>query len=540
MPLPIPFYLRNSQTTPLTHLQLDGNLTILSDKIDNTTAVNVGTGVGIFQDKEVSANGGSLNLYSLSGTNGINIGISGQTVVIDGNNAGGGGSSVNYWTAGTGVRAVKLIENFSEASGDYSVVGGSGNTANGTGSLVVGVGNYSSGDTSFVGGGIGKGVHVGNNVTGTTNFVFGIGNFVTGLRNVVLGSGLDVDISNKVLANSTFVLGGNNTIYDNGFAGTTTNESLINGLAHTVSGPMSHSVIFNSSNNIGGMETGEEGGVDSVTGVLLAGINNSMTGKTTACAILTGQNNRIVPVRGGSEFGTTSVINSAIIAGAQNQIGFPTLPPVGIQSTSILSGSKMSGMTTDTAYANKLQATTKVRVSTYDYLITNNLENTDSPTIHNVVHDTDSIAAIAVGAGGGEIVRYGLCGEEWPFTAGQIVYLENDGCWKQTNVATSGVTDGKMLGFALDNSTVSGGEPGKGKGILIRGHARLAELPPSALPGDPLYLDASTTGTLTKTPPSTSGNIVRAVGHLVGGSGLGTADDAYIFFNPDITYLQVS
>ena len=99
MPLPIPFYLRNSQTTPLTHLQLDGNLTILSDKIDNTTAVNVGTGVGIFQDKEVSANGGSLNLYSLSGTNGINIGISGQTVVIDGNNAGGGGSSVNYWTA---------------------------------------------------------------------------------------------------------------------------------------------------------------------------------------------------------------------------------------------------------------------------------------------------------------------------------------------------------------------------------------------------------------------------------------------------------
>ena len=49
MPLPIPFYLRTSQNTALTHAQLDGNLSILSTKIDNTTCGNIGTGIGIFQ-----------------------------------------------------------------------------------------------------------------------------------------------------------------------------------------------------------------------------------------------------------------------------------------------------------------------------------------------------------------------------------------------------------------------------------------------------------------------------------------------------------
>jgi len=84
MPLPIPFYLRNSQTSPLTHAQLDGNLSILSTKIDNTTCNNMGGGVGIFKSKQINANDGIMNLYSLSGSNGINVGISGNTLVISG------------------------------------------------------------------------------------------------------------------------------------------------------------------------------------------------------------------------------------------------------------------------------------------------------------------------------------------------------------------------------------------------------------------------------------------------------------------------
>ena len=84
MPLPIPFHLRTNQTSALTHAQLDGNLSILSTKIDNTTCSNIGTGVGIFESKQIGANDGIINLYSLSGANGINVSVSGNTLVVDG------------------------------------------------------------------------------------------------------------------------------------------------------------------------------------------------------------------------------------------------------------------------------------------------------------------------------------------------------------------------------------------------------------------------------------------------------------------------
>ena len=93
-----------------------------------------------------------------------------------------------------------------------------------------------------------------------------------------------------------------------------------------------------------------------------------------------------------------------------------------------------------------------------------------------------------------------------------------------------------MVGFALSNNPVIAGT---GKEILIRGHLKLPALPEGALPGQPLYLDASVTGAVTNTPPSTSGNIVRAVGHLVGGPSL-DPEQGYMFLNPDITYLQAN
>ena len=102
MPLPIPFYLRNNQTSPLSHAQLDGNLSILSAKIDNTTCGNVGTGIGIFKDKEVGNNDGTMNLYSLSGTNGIEVGISGNSIIIDGSaiTGGTGGGAMSFTVGG--------------------------------------------------------------------------------------------------------------------------------------------------------------------------------------------------------------------------------------------------------------------------------------------------------------------------------------------------------------------------------------------------------------------------------------------------------
>jgi hypothetical protein len=140
MPLPLPFYLRTSQTTALTHGELDGNLSILSTKIDNTTCGNVGTGIGIFRDKQVNPNDGTMNLYSLSGTNGVTIGISGDSIVIAST---GGGSGTDYYTTGLTFNqgTYDLTVNVNDGndytvglgilSGDMTITGGTYNPATG-------------------------------------------------------------------------------------------------------------------------------------------------------------------------------------------------------------------------------------------------------------------------------------------------------------------------------------------------------------------------------------------------------------------------
>ena len=120
--------------------ELDGNLSILSTKIDNTTCGNVGTGIGIFRDKQVNPNDGTMNLYSLSGTNGVTIGISGDSIVIAST---GGGSGTDYYTTGLTFNqgTYDLTVNVNDGndytvglgilSGDMTITGGTYNPATG-------------------------------------------------------------------------------------------------------------------------------------------------------------------------------------------------------------------------------------------------------------------------------------------------------------------------------------------------------------------------------------------------------------------------
>lgn len=676
MPLPTPFYLRTTQTTALTHAELDGNFTILNTKIDNTTTTNVGVGLGIFKNKDVGANDGTSNLYSLSGTNGVTIGLSGDTIIIRGNI----GDSGVYWTSGsTGNFSIKTINDTNvDATDDYSVAQGNNTIASGltshsegvstvaggygshsegrdtyafgdfshsegTGTFALGSGSHSQnvGNTasaayshaggfgvtaggsvsfahyhsvssdailgkysaalggaghnistqassSFIGGGQYNGVidnenstliggiynttrngegcaviggsgntsihfhstvmGVGNEVSGDTSLVFGgarkadgyVGNLVYGKMNFVGGSENTIDSDfNSVLgsintsrANNISIIGTDNLINSGGVKNEDFLHSFVSGLKNQVINKVSTVTIFGQDNRVGGRVL-LDGSYESPSGGIFVGLENIVTGTTRQTSILAGEGNVI----GTGEPGIANgVSNSAILAGNKHCLG--VIPGITIKNSSILSGVGMTGFTNQTSYTEKLQATKKVRVSSYNYITTNNLTQTDTPTIHNVVHDVTEIEAIPGIDGGGEIVRYGLCAStEFTYSAGRIVYLAPDGCWKAANVATSGVTDGRMLGFALSESST--GETGTGKGIVIRGHIRLPSLPSGAQPGDPLYLDASTPGTLTKNPPTSSGNIVRAVGHLVGGGGL-TSSGGYMFFNPDITFLQVS
>jgi len=590
MPLPTPFYLRTTQTTALTHAELDGNFTILNTKIDNTTCGNVGTGIGVFRDKEVGSNNGVMNLYSLSGSNGITIGVTGDTIVIDASNvtssgfweefgtsngalkdvkgtydttgtstnsliAGGdqhivhdsissfvGGGQANFLVSATtatiiGGKKNTIRNNFNRngtfngiVSGHHnqindgigcSILGGSGNTNTSLYNTVMGTGNIVSGQTSLVFGGLNKTGYGGNTVIGKANFVGGSMDNVDSDFNYILG------VDNFSRANRVYVLGSQNEVNSGGTKNSDFVCSFVGGLNNYLIQDTHQATVFGQQNTVGGHDDGETAYIS--TNVFMVGLENTITGKTRQSSILAGENNKL-----GDQVGT-EVSNCAILAGANQSIGKGAAEI--IKNSSILAGQKLTGFTNDTAYSSKLQVTNKVRVSSNDYITTNSIQESDSPTIHNVVHDTADMLAIPQKEGGGEIVRYGLCAADDPtYLAGQFVYLDTDGCWKQTNVLTSGFTEGKMVGFALSDTPQVAG---RGKGILIRGHLKLNSLPSGALPGEPLYLDASTPGTVTKTPPASSGNIVRAVGHLIGGPTV-TPSGGYMFLNPDITYLQVS
>lgn len=114
MPLPSPFYLRNSQNTPLTHSQLDGNLSILSTKIDNTIGNNLGQGVGLYHSKSTSANEGKFNFYTLSGTNGVSISVAGDSIIVE---------REDKFT-GVSVDTNPNVEGYSQVL--YSTIGGTG------------------------------------------------------------------------------------------------------------------------------------------------------------------------------------------------------------------------------------------------------------------------------------------------------------------------------------------------------------------------------------------------------------------------------
>ena len=88
MPLPIPFYLRLNQTNALTHGELDGNLRILSQKIDNTVGQNIGSGgIGLYINKNANANDGFLNFRTLAGGGGVKVFVSGDSIMITGHTA---------------------------------------------------------------------------------------------------------------------------------------------------------------------------------------------------------------------------------------------------------------------------------------------------------------------------------------------------------------------------------------------------------------------------------------------------------------------
>jgi len=394
MPLPTPFYLRTNQNTPLTYGQLDGNFTILNTKIDNTTLSNVGVGIGIFKNKDVNANSGTMNVYSLSGTNGVNISISDETILI----AGGGTFTGN--TSGScitdlhitnlyGCSPITVHDNMqhmgSTASGLLSVSFGNNNVVSGDYSFSVGEDNVSSGNTSFSIGGEnisgnlnsfaggyrtkvysrysyglsnlcqitqdfssifgGTSNNIRETITSTppvssqdNNIFGGVSNLIdTGIKDTIVGGQ-----GNTIRYNSTYsgasilniIAGGNNNTID-GHA----NSAIIGGNENMID----FSVISNNGIFIGTENTISGGGFD----VIIGGSGNTINGVPLTTAdygntVVGGVNNTILTG------------NSSTIIGGKNNTLQSSTPSSNITNSVILGGENLLGSEDNTVYVPNL------------------------------------------------------------------------------------------------------------------------------------------------------------------------------------------
>ena len=134
--------------------------------------------------------------------------------------------------------------------------------------------------------------------------------------------------------------------------------------------------------------------------------------------------------------------------------------------------------------------------------------------IYRVLTSTNGISSSGDFGIGAEVIRYGSTAT----TAGRVYYLNTGGSWSAADngQASSGTA---LLGIAA--GTNSGSD-----GMIIRGMVRPSSILNSPSVGEPVFLGA--TGSFDANAPTTTGDIKRAVGHLV--------TNGIIYFNPSPTW----
>ena len=136
----------------------------------------------------------------------------------------------------------------------------------------------------------------------------------------------------------------------------------------------------------------------------------------------------------------------------------------------------------------------------------------DTSFIHNPTTElTTSVE------GYGDIVTFG----GGSLTAGNLYYLDSLGSWSSADANATSSSTG-MLAFALGTSASDG--------MLVRGYIRNSGFTTST--GDVLYIGL-TTGTITNTPPTQVGEVVRIVGYSIDGT------NEVIYFSPDNSWVEI-
>jgi len=132
----------------------------------------------------------------------------------------------------------------------------------------------------------------------------------------------------------------------------------------------------------------------------------------------------------------------------------------------------------------------------------------------------------------GEVLYSEVSGEALNF--GQLCYRNAAGKWQKATGSSAAIAAYNMLGICLH--TV--GATDTATSILIRGYVESTYLSAGAV-GNPLFMDATTAGSITDTAPSTAGNIVRIIGNVFWSSATQTNSKWIVYFNPDNTWIEL-
>ena len=137
----------------------------------------------------------------------------------------------------------------------------------------------------------------------------------------------------------------------------------------------------------------------------------------------------------------------------------------------------------------------------------------DSTFIHNPINSLTSSVQ-----GYGDVVTFGT----GSLTAGTLCYYTTGGAWTLADADSTSTSTG-LLGIALGTSATT-------NGVLIRGYVRSSTY--TATTGQILYV-SQTAGSITATPPSTSGKVVRILGYHID-----TNTDT-MYFDPSKDWLEL-
>ena len=144
----------------------------------------------------------------------------------------------------------------------------------------------------------------------------------------------------------------------------------------------------------------------------------------------------------------------------------------------------------------------------------------------DITLNTGSQGSTPLGFASGQIAYFGGTSG---VVAGAVVVLKSNGLWAYANATNDSLSTGS-LGVALGTNPST-------DGVLMNGFTKIFMLNNgnNGAIGDPVYLE-NANGRANIGPPTTDGNIVRIIGHLISGSTDGGS--AMIHFNPSPDFIE--